>query len=80
MAQGSTQTQAERLDAAVLGALAARRWRMSADIADETGLPAPTVRLALRRLRDRGVLDRNIRGEWQIIAAGGTAGIGVARR
>jgi hypothetical protein len=61
----------ESAEGAVLEALSGRRWRMSAEIADESALPAPVVRLVLQRLRERGILDRNIRGEWQIISATG---------
>lgn len=74
-ADGSTRPETGQPDAAVLGALAGRRWRTSADIADATGLASPAVRLALGRLRERGVVDRNIRGEWQIIDAHGWTGI-----
>lgn len=50
----------------VLEALARRRSMTSAELVDETGLVGPAVRLAIKVLRDRGVVARGFTGEWQL--------------
>lgn len=52
----------------VLDALAGRHSLTSAELVDETGLVGPAVRLALRVLRDRGVVARVLAGRWQLAA------------